>query len=179
MVLTSKPLSPGVDVTWRRPFTRTSVRSVPKPRRSRRLKPAVPMKRLELPELNVERSDGRSFNASPSDNSPVPVRSSMVTDVKGTADCNVGRAIREPVTRIGCVVPSSKASSDSVATSSSAFAGSFAGALCAKEGIAANKAKLNADPAINKRVFFIKSSPAKFSPFHTAEHSLWKTNVIS
>jgi hypothetical protein len=111
------------------------------------------MKRLELPELKVERSEGRSFNASPSETSPVPVRSSTVTEVSGTADCRVGRAIREPVTRIGCDGPSSSASSSLSAAASSLCES------CANDGMAANSARLIAEPAIIRRDFFIYIAP--------------------
>src|SRR3954447_9201238 len=85
---------------WRRPLTSTKVRLVPRPRRSSTLKPAVPMKRTELDWLKVERSDGRSFSASPMFTSPRLVSSSMLTDVIGTFDSRFGRRMRDPVTTI-------------------------------------------------------------------------------
>ena len=83
---------------WRRLLTSTRVRLVPRPRRSSRLRPAVPMKRVELPELNEERSDGRSLRLSPRLTSPVSVSSWMPTEVIGTVDSRLGRRMREPVT---------------------------------------------------------------------------------
>ena len=53
--------------TCRRPFTSTSVRCVPRPRRSTRLSPEVPRKRVEFCVLNVERIDGRLFSTSPTE----------------------------------------------------------------------------------------------------------------
>ena len=69
MVLTSTLYEPGTELTWRRPLTSTSVRSVPKPRRSSRLSPAVPIARVEFAWLKVARSDGGLFKASSSDTS--------------------------------------------------------------------------------------------------------------
>ncbi len=66
------------------------------------------MKRVELAWLKVERSDGRSFSASPTLTSPWAVRSSALTEVMGTLDSRLGRRMREPVTTMfglaGCWV---------------------------------------------------------------------------
>jgi hypothetical protein len=57
-------------------------------------------------------------------------------------------------------------------TSSSAFAASLAGVSCANDGSAANIAKLIAEPAINKRVFVIKSPPISFILEHANNNRL-------
>src|SRR3954467_973135 len=62
------------------------------------------MKRTELDWLKVERSDGRSFSASPMFTSPRLVSSSMLTEVIGTFDSRFGRRMREPVTTIWSLV---------------------------------------------------------------------------
>jgi len=58
----------------------------------------VPIKRVELAWLKVERSDGRLFSASPTDRSPRDSSWSADSDVIGDADSSAGRAIRLPVT---------------------------------------------------------------------------------
>ena len=56
------------------------------------------MKRVEFAWLKVERSEGRSFSASPTLTSPWAVRSSALTEVMGTLDSRLGLRMREPVT---------------------------------------------------------------------------------
>ena len=98
MEFTSTRSTPGVAVIWRRPLTSVSVRAVPRPRRSRALMPAVPMKRVELDWLNVARNCGNWFSESPSDRLPED-RSSAETLTTGTGEDRLtGIAMRDPVT---------------------------------------------------------------------------------
>src|SRR3546814_7078408 len=89
----------------RRPLTSTNVRSTPKPRRSRRFRPAVPIYWVELDWLKLDRREGRSFSTSPTLVCPLRVRSVAVTVVTGMGESSVGRAIREPVTIMACPSP--------------------------------------------------------------------------
>ena len=119
------------------------------------------MNRVELPWLKVERSEGRSLSASPSETSPVLVSSSTVTVVIGTGALSVGRAMRVPVTTIA---PSgSRGAASAGATSAgaasagaasagvqfsvwpSAHTGGAAGASWAKAGLARPTDSANAD----------------------------------
>ena len=149
IVLVSTRYVPGVEVTERRPFTSTSVRVVPKPRRSSRLRPDVPIAAVEFAWVKVERSCGRRFNMSPSESSPVPSRSSASTEVIGIDASRLGRfKIREPVTTMRSL---SLASSDASLGATESF--------CAKAGVAPNKASDNAVPRISRLVFFMIYSP--------------------
>src|SRR3546814_13419183 len=89
------------------------------------------MKRVELPWLKVERSDGRSLSASPSETSPVSVSSLTLTEVSGTGEPSVGRAMREPVTTIESAVLSSDSQQPLLSASrhSEAVSGPHAGCL--------------------------------------------------
>src|SRR6478672_1956293 len=117
IVFVSTRKSPTLPVMWRRPLTSTSVRDSPRPRRSRMLRPLVPMKRVEFAWLKVERSDGRSFRRSPTLTSPVMVSSSALIDVIGTGDSRFGRRMRDPVTTIVSLFASVAGRPDSVSTS--------------------------------------------------------------
>ena len=58
----------------------------------------MPMKRAEFCWLKVERSDGRSFSASPMLAWPWSGSSSALIEVIGTGEVRLGRRMREPVT---------------------------------------------------------------------------------
>jgi hypothetical protein len=103
-------------------------------------RPAVPMKRVELPWLNVERSDGRSLSASPSETSPVSVSSPTSTDVSGTDESSVGREMREPVTTMERSVFSSESQMPLLLASTHSAAVSYAKAGWLTEIATANAA---------------------------------------
>ncbi len=99
-------LTPGVAVTIRRPSISTSVRAVPRPRRSSALMPAVPMKRPEFAWLNVARNCGSWLRMSPTLIWPRAVSSAPVSEVIGALDVRPGRLMRVPVTTTdGSAVP--------------------------------------------------------------------------
>src|SRR4051812_22710120 len=97
LMSTADEPSPG---TCRLPLTRTKVRVVPRPRRSRRLRPVVPRNRVEFEIVNVLRIDGRSLRTSPTETTPLWKNSSPPTEVTGSGDSRFGRRMREPVTTI-------------------------------------------------------------------------------
>src|SRR5205823_9434354 len=86
------------------PLTRTRVRAVPRPRRSSRLRPAVPRNRVEFAWVKVLRIDGRSASLSPTETLPVWKNSSPPIEVTGSGDSRFGRRMRVPVTVIAFVL---------------------------------------------------------------------------
>lgn len=154
--------------TWRRPSTRTSVRCVPRPRRSSRFKPAVPRKRVEFDWLKVLRSDGSSFSVSPIATFPVWKNSPPPMLVTGTVDSRLGRAIRDPVTTIAW-----PASSGQPASVSSAAHCAAVGAAWARAVWGINRAALASAVAARKRLatirgFLTSKSKAPRRPLNAA-----------
>ena len=144
IVLTSGRFTPGVAVTMRRPFTSTSVRDVPRPRKSSALMPAVPMKRVEFAWLKVERNCGNWLSVSPIDSDPRDNSSVADTVVIGTGESRFGREIRVPVTMIWSLVTSSAA---------------CGAAVCAKVTSGATIATPASAVALKKRNDFMKNTP--------------------
>ena len=98
MRLVSTADEPADEPTKRRPFTNTSVRLDPRLRRSCMATPAVPMKRLELPMVNVVASCGSCVSTSPMLIAPVAWMSSAVNTLMGVGETTFGLEMREPVT---------------------------------------------------------------------------------
>src|SRR3546814_7448635 len=119
------------------------------------------MKRVELPWLKVERSDGRSLSASPSETSPVSVSSLTLTEVSGTGEPSVGRAMREPVTTIERSVLSSESQTPLLSASRHSAAVS-----CASAGWLTDMATAKAAAPISRCDFVIDNSR---SEEHTSE----------
>ena len=123
--------------TWRRPLTSTSVRWVPRPRRSSRLRPAMPMPAPGLAWLKVLRSWGSSLSSSPMLVDEFCRKSSPAIEVIGTVDSRLGRRMREPVTTIEPPdePPSALATSSHVPSASLSMQ-AVCGSACAKAGVA-------------------------------------------